>query len=108
MLRNTLYLISCYVPETHLEQVKNSLFQAHAGEYLHYDKCAWQTKGIGQFRPKPGSKPHIGTIDQVEQVVEYKIELLCQKKHIKAAIRALKVSHPYETPAYSVIKLENF
>jgi structural toxin protein (hemagglutinin/hemolysin) RtxA len=108
MLRNNLYLISCYVPETNVEQVKNALFQTHAGEFLHYDKCAWQTKGTGQFCPKPGSKPHIGNINQVEQVIEYKIELICQRKHIKSAIQALKASHPYETPAYNVIKLEHF
>ena len=55
-----MYRINFYVPETHLEIVKDALFQAGAGKIGHYDHCCWQTKGTGQFRPLDSSSPHIG------------------------------------------------
>ena len=100
-----MYQITFYVPETHLEEVKNSLFAAGAGKIGNYTRCAWQTKGEGQFCPQAGSKPFLGETDKIERVVEYKVELVCSEKHLKKAIAALKSSHPYEQPAYGVIQL---
>ena len=71
----------------------------------NYEHCCWQVLGEGQFRPLPGSNPHIGSANQLETVPEYKIEVVCDDEHIDAAVAALKRSHPYETPAFDVIKL---
>lgn len=97
--------ITFYVPETHLEAVKHSLFVAGAGKIGNYSCCAWQTKGEGQFCPQAGSQPFLGEIDKIGRVVEYKVELVCSEKHLKKVINALKSSHPYEEPAYGVIQL---
>jgi structural hemagglutinin/hemolysin toxin protein RtxA len=102
-----MYLLSFYVPESHLEQVKKSLFNAGAGRFNNYEQVAWQTKGIGQFCPTEGSNPYLGKIGKLEKVVEYKVEMICAKQYIKPVIAVLKASHPYEEPAYNVIKLEN-
>lgn len=103
-----MYKISFYVPKTHLEEVKNALFAAGAGRIGAYDCCAWQTKGIGQFRANVGANPFIGRKEQIETVEEYKVELVCDDKLIEAVMRAFKNTHPYEEPAYSVIKCEDF
>lgn len=100
-----MYQITFYVPETHLETVKNSLFAAGAGEIGNYAKVAWQVEGEGQFCPQEGSNPFLGKQGEIEHVTEYKVELVCVEKYLKKAIKALKLSHPYEEPAYSVIKL---
>lgn len=97
-----MYQIVFYVPETHLELVKAALFKAGAGKIGNYDSCAWQTLGQGQFRPLEGSAPYIGQSGQVEQVAEYKVELVCEEGVLKAAIAAMLAAHPYEEPAYSV------
>jgi hypothetical protein len=73
-----------------------------------YQECAWQTLGQGQFKPLDGSKPFLGETNQLETVTEYKVEMLCKKEFIEQVIRALKSSHPYEVPAYSVIRLEAY
>ncbi len=101
-----MYQISVYVPETHNEQVKAALFDAGAGRIGQYDCCAWQTLGQGQFRPLKNSTPFIGAEGKVEQVAEYKLELVCQEKFIKQALQALIKAHPYEEPAYSVYKIK--
>ena len=64
--------------------------------------------GLGQFRPLDGSQPFIGEAGQVERVEEWKVELVVADELIVAVVAALKLSHPYETPAYEVWRLEDF
>lgn len=103
-----MYKITFYVPETHLTEVKQALFAAGAGRVGDYDSCAWQVRGEGQFRPLAGANPFLGQVGTLETVAEYKVELVCDVDHIHAAIAALKAAHPYEEPAYDVVKLEAF
>jgi hypothetical protein len=102
---NTLYKIGFYVPESHLEAVKDALFNAGAGRIGNYDRCSWQCLGEGQFRPLEGSQPAMGKQGTVEHVPEYKVELVCASENIQAAIAALRSNHPYEEPAYDVLKI---
>ncbi|WP_087113030.1 NGG1p interacting factor NIF3 [Parendozoicomonas haliclonae] len=102
-----MYKMCFFVPEENLENVKAAVFSAGAGHIGDYDNCCWQTKGVGQFRPLAGSDPHIGSHGEVEQVVEYKVELVCEEHALEAAITALKTAHPYETPAYEVWALDS-
>ena len=103
-----MYKICVYVPEKHVETVKQALFDAGAGQIGNYDSCCWQTDGIGQFRPLPGSNPAIGSQNVVEQVPEVKLELVCEDDLVEAAVRAMRESHPYEEPAFDVWKLGEF
>ena len=100
-----MYKLSFYVPETHLEQVKNALFAKGAGHYKAYDQCCWQVQGVGQFRPLANSHPTLGQINQLEKVVEYKVEMICTAALIKDVVQTLLVTHPYEEPAYEIYKL---
>ncbi|MFT6102675.1 MAG: hypothetical protein ACJATV_001421 [Granulosicoccus sp.] len=97
------YKIIFYVPESHVEQVKEAVFLAGAGQQGYYENCCWQVLGVGQFRPLVGSKPFIGTHDDFEQLAEYRVEVLCDEQYLTAAIHALKAAHPYEEPAVDVI-----
>ncbi|HEY8278507.1 MAG TPA: YqfO family protein [Bdellovibrionota bacterium] len=96
--------IVVYVPESDLEKVKNAMFSAGAGKIGHYDHCCWQVKGEGQFRPLPGSDPAIGSQGKVENVDEWKVEMVCEDSLAPTVIAAMKAAHPYETPAYLVTK----
>jgi structural hemagglutinin/hemolysin toxin protein RtxA len=102
-----MYKICVYIPESHLESVKNSLFKSGAGTLGKYSHCAWQVLGKGQFMPLAGNKAFIGTENEVEKVNEYLVEMICEDVFIDAAISALKTSHPYETPAYQIIRIED-
>ena len=103
-----MYKLCFYVPEKATDLVKKALFEAGAGKIGDYDSCCWQTLGTGQFLPLDNSNPTIGKIGQIETVAEYKVEMVCDDEHIKAAIAALKKTHPYEEPAFDVCKLEDF
>jgi hypothetical protein len=103
-----MYKLAFFVPLSHVEQVKSALFAAGAGRIGAYDCCAWQVLGQGQFRPLDGSQPFIGQSGQIEQVQEWKVELVVADDLIQPAVAALKLAHPYETPAYEVYKLADF
>lgn len=96
-----------YVPESHVESVKAALFAKGAGRLGHYDCCAWQTLGVGQFRPLSGSQPAIGQLQQLETVAEYKVETICHEQDLPAVLQALLDSHPYEMPAYGILPLKS-
>lgn len=101
-----MYKIVFFVPESHLEVVKDALFEAGAGRIGDYDRCAWQVKGQGQFRPLPGSQPYVGEEGAVEVVDEYRVEIICPDDGLPAVVAALRGSHPYETPAFDIVRLE--
>ena len=107
-VKTTLYQISFYVPVENCETVKRAMFDAGAGIVGDYQECAWQTLGEGQFKPLDGSQPYIGEVNTLEKVEEFKVEMVCTSQLIEKVILALKSSHPYEVPAFSVIKLELF
>jgi len=100
-----MYKICVYVPEKFVEKVKNALFDAGAGRIGNYDSCCWQTTGTGQFRPLENSNPAIGSLNQIEHVVEIKIEMVCEDDLVKNAVQAIKDSHPYEEPAFDIWQL---
>jgi hypothetical protein len=102
-----MYKLCFFVPETHAEAVKDAIFQTGAGRIGNYDRCCWQTLGTGQFRPLPGSTPFVGRLESTEYVAELKVELVCADALIGAALAALKSAHPYEEPAYDVIRCES-
>jgi structural toxin protein (hemagglutinin/hemolysin) RtxA len=99
------YKLSFYVPESHLEMVKTAVFGAGAGRIGDYDRCCWQVMGQGQFRPLAGSNPHLGQLDRLERVEEYRVEMVCKAQYVRAAVQAMQEAHPYEEPAWDVIEL---
>ena len=103
-----MYKLTVFIPDAALEQVKSALFTADAGKIGHYEQCCWQVQGSGQFMPLAGSTPHIGEHDSLKMVDEWRVEMVVDKAFIDATIAALKKAHPYETPAYDVIKVLDF
>ncbi|WP_444931898.1 NGG1p interacting factor NIF3 [Microbulbifer sp. SSSA002] len=101
-----MYKLCVYIPETHLDAVKQALFAAGAGRIGDYDSCCWQVLGTGQFRPLEGSQPFIGASGQVETVAEYRVEMVCADERVDAALDALRTAHPYEEPAFDLWRLD--
>ncbi len=100
-----MYKLVFFVPLPQLEAVKEAVFATGAGRIGDYDRCCWQVLGEGQFRPLSGSDPFLGEEDKVTRVAEYRVELVCEGHLIADAVAALKAAHPYEEPAYDVVKL---
>lgn len=95
-----MFKLEFYVPETHVDGVKDAIFKAGGGKIGNYDCCCWQIVGKGQFRACEGSNPFIGEKGEIEEVSEFKVEMICSADNLQPVIEALKKAHPYETPAY--------
>ena len=54
-----------------------------------------------------GTVEELQKIGKISKVIEYKVETVCSFPQIKAIIRALKKSHPYEHPAFGVLNLNS-
>ena len=100
-----MYTLCFYVPVSSLDAVKSAVFAAGAGRIGNYDHCCWQVEGQGQFRPLEGSQPFLGQQGSVEQVPEYRVEMVCDQPHIRVVVEALLDAHPYEEPAWDVVAL---
>ena len=105
MSQKKYYKFVTYVPEKQVELVKRALFDKGAGRLGNYQQCCWQVLGTGQFCPVAGSRPFIGTENQLSTVPEWRIELLVVEECLAEVIQAMHDSHPYESPAYEVIEL---
>jgi len=102
-----MYALTFNVPETHLEVVKEAIFEAGAGEVGNYNHCCWQVLGEGQFMPLEGSNAFIGEVGKIEKVAEYKVDTVCVDEKIQQVVAALVAAHPYEQPSYEVWKIED-
>ncbi|ELW90250.1 NGG1p interacting factor NIF3 [Acinetobacter bereziniae] len=94
-----------YVPESHLEITKQAIFDAGAGGIGDYEHCAWQVLGMGQFKPIKGAKPFIGELGHLEQLPEWRVETIVPELKARSVAKALKMSHPYEEPAFEFIQM---
>lgn len=102
-----MYKLCFYVPESHKETVKLALFEAGAGRIGDYDSCCWEVQGQGQFRPLVGSEPFLGQQGELEHVAEYRVEMVVASDRKQAVIEALIEAHPYETPAFDLLRVES-
>lgn len=100
-----LYQIVFFVPDDAKEAVKQAMFAAGAGHIGHYEACAWETLGRGQFLPQKGANPNRGSIGQLSKFEEWRIEMAIPENRLLDAITALKHAHPYEKPAYHVVQV---
>jgi dinuclear metal center YbgI/SA1388 family protein len=105
--KNVLLKLVTYIPESHLEVVRNALFEAGAGIAGNYDKCGFITPGTGSFRGNEMTKPFSGEKGKIHFEKEIRFETILFS-HIKdKVIRALIEAHPYEEVAYDLYALEN-
>lgn len=100
-----MFKIAFFVPVDHAATVKEAMFRAGGGKIGDYECCSFETLGIGQFRPLKGSNPFVGHVGEIEKVDELKVEMVCEDQFLRAVITAMKENHPYEMPAYDIIKL---
>jgi len=96
-----------FVPETHREQVLAALAEAGAGVIGKYDYCSFSTSGTGTFRALPGAQPFLGTVGQVEQAAEVRLETVVPKALARRAVQAMLAAHPYQEVAFDLYTLHN-
>jgi len=102
-----LYKLTVKVLPDHLDAVKKKMFALGAGQIGNYDECAYEYQGKGQFRPNGKANPFLGSAGKLETTEEVAVEVAVHKKDLNNVVNGMIKAHPYEVPAYDVIKLEN-
>ncbi|GGC71585.1 GTP cyclohydrolase 1 type 2 [Hoyosella rhizosphaerae] len=93
-----------FVPSADTSAVGSALFESGAGSMGDYSECAWSVTGTGQFRPLAGANPTLGTVGDLERVVEDRLEVVAPRNKRDAVRAALRSAHPYEEPAFDVFE----
>ncbi len=96
-----------YCPPEKAESVREALFKVGCGNIGNYYRCSFSMNGTGTFRGSEGSNPVIGKAGQEEKVSEERIEVVFEGFRQSAVVNTLKLAHPYEEVAYSVVPLNN-
>jgi dinuclear metal center YbgI/SA1388 family protein len=96
-----------FSPETHLEQVRNSMFQAGAGAIGNYAECSFNSSGDGTFKPLENANPFVGKANELHTEKEVKIEVVVDPHLLSKVLSAMFDAHPYEEVAYDILSLEN-
>jgi len=105
--KETIKKLTTYVPIENAENLRNSLFEAGAGNIGNYSSCSFTSDGIGSFLGEEDSNPVKGEKGTLHFEKETQINVIFQKHKEASVLKALFTSHPYEEIAYEIITLEN-
>jgi dinuclear metal center YbgI/SA1388 family protein len=96
-----------YTIAENAEKLRNSLFDAGAGNIGNYEDCSFSSKGIGTYMGNEHSNPQLGERFEFVQGDEIKIEVTFEKYLENNILKALFTNHSYEEVAYEVYELQN-
>ncbi len=105
--KDKLLKLVTFVPYSHAELLRNTLFNAGAGSIGNYDSCSYNITGEGTFRAGDEAKPYCGEIGELHTEPETRIEMVLPVYKRSEVLRALISVHPYEEPAYDFYALQN-
>ena len=97
--------IVVFVPKTHTDIVRQAMGGAGAGKIGNYSHCSYSGNGIGRYIPTKNAKPFIGEVGKSEEVIEERIECICDKDKAKEVISAMRKVHPYDEVAFDIYSL---
>jgi dinuclear metal center YbgI/SA1388 family protein len=103
----TLKKLYTFVPPSHAEAVRKAIFLAGGGHIGQYRDCSFSAAGEGRFTGLEGTNPFTGEPGIPHTEPEIKTEILFPAWLEPAIVQALRSAHPYEEPAYDIIRLDN-
>lgn len=106
-INDSLRKISVFIPEGHVDAVRNVIFKAGAGRIGEYDFCSFNSEGTGTFRPGDNSDPFVGKKGEIHYEREIKSEIIVPKEILRNVEKKMIKAHPYEEPAYDIFPVEN-
>ncbi len=96
-----------FIPEGHVNKVREACFAAGAGHIGNYSNCSYSSPGNGTFHADEKCNPFVGEIGKLHSEPEVRLEMVLPA-HLKSKLtKALILTHPYEEPAFDLIPLAN-
>ncbi len=103
--KKDLYKLVVFVPSGDVNKVAKAVYDAGAGELGNYSNCSFTSDGVGTFVPKEGANPAVGDKGKLTQVDEVRFETIVHSSRLDSVVSAMLLAHPYEMPAYDVLKI---
>ncbi len=103
----TLLQLVTYVPVNDAEKVRQTLFDAGAGQIGNYSECSYNIEGKGTYKPNEKANPYLGKSGERHTEKEVRISVIFAKHLQPKVLQKLFETHPYEEVAYEIITLEN-
>ncbi|WP_185869752.1 Nif3-like dinuclear metal center hexameric protein [Blattabacterium cuenoti] len=105
--KGTIKKLNTYVPNNYVEKVRNSLFEAGAGNISNYSHCSYNFDGFGTYMGNKKTKPFFGQKEVFHIEKEACISVIFPSFKLNKIKEALFKSHPYEEIAYEIYNIEN-
>ncbi|MCY6482985.1 cytochrome C biogenesis protein [Clostridium aestuarii] len=100
------FKIETFIPEEYLKELRKNLNDIGALTIGgNYDNCMSLSKVTGFWRPLDGADPFEGTIGEICEEKECKVEFCCKKEIVKKAVDTIKKVHPYEEAVINIIPI---
>lgn len=99
------YKLVWFAPREAVDDTRDAVFAAGAGQIGDYAHCSWYTAGTGTFLAGEGSDPSIGQIGREQRVSELRVETVVPADKAKEVVAALRKAHPYEEVAFELYPL---
>ena len=106
-MKEKLKKLVTFIPASHLELVRQAIFDAGAGTIGNYDQCSFNAEGFGTFRGNDNAQPYVGNKGELHTETEIRFETIFPVWQQKAIVKALAEVHPYEEVAYDIYPLDN-
>src|SRR5688572_15946937 len=106
MSESQYYKVQTFIPETHLQLLKDKLNEVITPLFCCYDYVFATSVVTGNWRALPGAHPHQGEIGKIEIAAELKLEFTILAKDLENVFATIQSYHPYEAPvieAFAVI-----
>ncbi|MEX2213710.1 MAG: Nif3-like dinuclear metal center hexameric protein [Phycisphaeraceae bacterium] len=100
------YKLVAFIPPEHLDAVRFALCKAGAGQIGDYSECSFSIEGEGTFRGGETTNPTIGKRGRLERTIERRLETIVPAARLAEVVAALMKAHPYEEPAFDLIRLD--
>ena len=104
---NALSKLFTYVPLSHINAVRDAIFNAGGGNISNYSECSFNVEGNGTFKANEGANPFVGEVGKRHEEKEIKLEIIFPSYLNAKVVVALQAAHPYEEVAYEIINLGN-
>ena len=97
--------LEIFIPETHLEALRQALLEVDAGHIGNYDGCLSYSPVTSCWQPLAGTSPYLGSVGRFSIEPELKVEVACRREQVDETVETVKRIHPYEEPVIHVIPL---
>lgn len=105
--KETIRKLTTYIPNENVQAVRNALFNVGAGSLGNYDKCSFNTEGVGTFKGNENSNPKVGKKEEMRYENETIVTMTFVKHLESQVLNTLFENHPYEEVPFEIITLNN-